>query len=137
VVSYLDVLLGKVQAAERVAVIGAGGIGFDVAEFLVHDGLPTSLDLPRWQAEWGWMRPSKPAARCCRPSRSGGAQVWLLQRSRQARRAAGQDHRLDPPRHAEGQGRADARRRRVPGLDDAGLRIRVDGAEQVLPPARW
>ena len=36
VVSYLDVLTGKVKVGERVAVIGAGGIGFDVAEYLVH-----------------------------------------------------------------------------------------------------
>ena len=38
VVSYLDVLTGKVKVGERVAVIGAGGIGFDVAEYLVHHG---------------------------------------------------------------------------------------------------
>jgi 2,4-dienoyl-CoA reductase (NADPH2) len=46
VLSYIDVLRthGK-PVGERVAIIGAGGIGFDVAEFLVHDGHSTTLDL--------------------------------------------------------------------------------------------
>jgi hypothetical protein len=37
VVSYIDILTGKVTAGKRVAVIGAGGIGFDIADFLTHD----------------------------------------------------------------------------------------------------
>ena len=37
VVSYIDVLKGNVKVGKRVAIIGAGGIGFDVAEFLIHD----------------------------------------------------------------------------------------------------
>jgi 2,4-dienoyl-CoA reductase (NADPH2) len=36
-----------------VAVIGAGGIGFDVSEHLVHDGDSTTLNLPEWMVEWG------------------------------------------------------------------------------------
>ena len=38
VVSYIDVLKGDVEMGDTIAIIGAGGIGFDVAEFLVHDG---------------------------------------------------------------------------------------------------
>ena len=41
------------RAGERVAIIGAGGIGFDMAEFLVHEGHSPTLDLPAWLAEWG------------------------------------------------------------------------------------
>ncbi|GAA0745595.1 FAD-dependent oxidoreductase [Ideonella azotifigens] len=57
VLRYLDVLQGA-AVGERVAVIGAGGIGFDVAEFLVHDGHSSTLDLPAWQAEWGVTDPA-------------------------------------------------------------------------------
>lgn len=53
VVSYLDVLRGRVTAADKVAIIGAGGIGFDVGEFLTHAGESTALDPARWMAEWG------------------------------------------------------------------------------------
>ncbi|TCS60426.1 2,4-dienoyl-CoA reductase (NADPH2) [Primorskyibacter sedentarius] len=51
VLSYIDVLRGAPVGA-RVAVIGAGGIGFDVAEFLVTVDSPTT-DLPEWMREWG------------------------------------------------------------------------------------
>ena len=54
VVSYLDVLQRKVVLGKRVAIIGAGGIGFDIGEFLLHDpahALP--LSVPQWCAEWG------------------------------------------------------------------------------------
>src|SRR3546814_5106212 len=80
--SDLDVLSGRVTPGARVAIIGAGGIGFDVAEFLVHHGQSPTLDTSRWLAEWGvatnfegrgGLAPPKPEA----PAR----QVWLLQRS--------------------------------------------------------
>jgi 2,4-dienoyl-CoA reductase (NADPH2) len=54
VVTYLDVLQRKEVLGQRVAIIGAGGIGFDVAEFLLHDpavALPVSID--HWCREWG------------------------------------------------------------------------------------
>jgi 2,4-dienoyl-CoA reductase (NADPH2) len=54
VLSYLDVLEHKAAVGKRVAIIGAGGIGFDVAEYLLHDpavALPLALDA--WAAEWG------------------------------------------------------------------------------------
>jgi len=53
VCSYIDILTGKVVAGDRVAVIGAGGIGFDVSEYLVHEGESTTLNRARWQQEWG------------------------------------------------------------------------------------
>ncbi len=58
VLSYIDVLRHHKPVGKRVAVIGAGGIGFDVAEFLVSDGHSTTLDLPAWQAEWGVTDPA-------------------------------------------------------------------------------
>jgi 2,4-dienoyl-CoA reductase (NADPH2) len=53
VLGYLDVLRHKAPVGKRVAVIGAGGIGFDVSEFLVHEGESLTESLPEWMAEWG------------------------------------------------------------------------------------
>lgn len=53
VYSYIDVLKGNAKIGNHVAVIGAGGIGFDVSEHLVHDGESTTLNLPEWMEEWG------------------------------------------------------------------------------------
>jgi len=53
VLSYVDVLRGKAKVGRRVAVVGAGGIGFDVSEFLVHEGESPTENLPLWRAEWG------------------------------------------------------------------------------------
>jgi 2,4-dienoyl-CoA reductase (NADPH2) len=57
VLSYIDVLRGKAPVGDRVAIIGAGGIGFDVAEFLVTDDSPTA-DLDAWMEEWGVADPA-------------------------------------------------------------------------------
>ncbi|WP_099298385.1 NADPH-dependent 2,4-dienoyl-CoA reductase [Corynebacterium dentalis] len=52
VVTYAQLLSGEKTAGDKVAVIGAGGIGVDVSEFLAYDKSPT-LDLEEWQREWG------------------------------------------------------------------------------------
>ena len=53
VVGYLDVLRDKCAVGKTVALIGAGGIGFDVAEYLLHAGTSPSLDQAKFFAEWG------------------------------------------------------------------------------------
>ncbi len=55
VMTYVDLLLHGRAAGARVAIIGAGGIGFDVAEFLGHDAshAPASQDIPAFMKEWG------------------------------------------------------------------------------------
>ncbi len=86
VLSYVDVLRGKAPVGKSVAVIGAGGIGFDVSEFLLEEGHSPTTDLPLWMKEWGVTDPAdhrsglapegpQPAA----PAR----QVTLLQRKAQ------------------------------------------------------
>ena len=45
VVSYIDVIKGNVPVGKTVAVMGAGGIGFDVSEFILHEGKSAALDL--------------------------------------------------------------------------------------------
>ncbi|QTN37497.1 NADPH-dependent 2,4-dienoyl-CoA reductase [Cognatishimia activa] len=59
VLGYLDVLKHKKPVGKRVAVIGAGGIGFDVSEFLVHEGESLTEDLPAWMKEWGVTDPGE------------------------------------------------------------------------------
>ncbi|QKO21684.1 NADPH-dependent 2,4-dienoyl-CoA reductase [Rhodoferax sp. BAB1] len=83
VLSYIDVLRHKKPVGQKVAIIGAGGIGFDVAEFLVSEGHSTTVDLPSWLAEWGVTDPAQQRGGL---SAEGpqvgppGRQVTLLQR---------------------------------------------------------
>ena len=53
VIGYLDALLERKPVGQRVAVIGAGGIGFDVSEFIVHKGASPSLNTEHFMKEWG------------------------------------------------------------------------------------
>ena len=53
VVSYLDVIRDKCKVGQTVALIGAGGIGFDVAEYLMHEGESPSLEKDKFFSEWG------------------------------------------------------------------------------------
>ena len=83
VLSYVDVLRKRAPVGKRVAIVGAGGIGFDVAEFLLHDGHSPTLDLDEWLAEWGVVDPSE-ARGGVSPERSQRTpprrEVTLLQR---------------------------------------------------------
>ncbi|MBI2746915.1 MAG: NADPH-dependent 2,4-dienoyl-CoA reductase [Burkholderiales bacterium] len=83
VLSYIDVLRRKLPVGRRVAIVGAGGIGFDVAEFLVSEGHSTTVDLPAWLAEWGVTDPAQQRGGLSAegPQVSPpGRQVTLLQR---------------------------------------------------------
>ena len=53
VLSYLDVLKERKPVGQRVAIIGAGGIGFDTAEFLSHEGESGSINPEKFYDEWG------------------------------------------------------------------------------------
>ncbi|MFA9218068.1 MAG: FAD-dependent oxidoreductase [Sphingomonadaceae bacterium] len=82
VLSYLDVLQRKVAVGKRVAIIGAGGIGFDVGEYLLHDTrhpLPLALDV--WAREWGVDMQGDAAGGLVGPSAPEPVrQLYLLQR---------------------------------------------------------
>ena len=81
VLSYIDVLARKAEVGKRVALIGAGGIGFDVAEYLVHQGHSPTLDLAEWMKEWGVGDPAKVRGGVIRPQPTAPArEVFLLQR---------------------------------------------------------
>ena len=135
VVSYLDVLQGRVVPGAKVAIVGAGGIGFDVAEFLaVPAGESPTLDASRWMAEWG-VDPAFAAAGGLAPARPEAAarQLWLLQRSpgkpgARLGKTSGWVHRAT----------LKAKGVRMLGgveyvaVDDEGFHVRVDGTDQVL-----
>mgnify|MGYP000330184171 FL=1 len=53
VLSYIDVIVDKKPVGNKVAIIGAGGIGFDVSEYLSHSGESTSQNIPAFMKEWG------------------------------------------------------------------------------------
>ncbi len=81
VISYVDLLLRRQPAGQRVAVIGAGGIGFDVSEYLVNEGHSTTLDTAAWLREWGVADPAVARGGLGRPQITPPArQVYLLQR---------------------------------------------------------
>jgi len=134
VVSYLDVLLGRVKAADKVAIIGAGGIGFDVGEFLVHGGPSPALDPARWMAEWGVDTSFESRGALAKPQPEAPARkVWLLQRSpgkpgAKLGKTTGWIHRAT----LKAKGVKMLGGVEYLGVDDAGLRIRVDGQEQLL-----
>jgi 2,4-dienoyl-CoA reductase (NADPH2) len=73
VLSYAEAIMGT-PVGKTVAVVGAGGVGFDVSEFLVTDESPT-LNLKEWKAEWGAADPQEVPAP---PAR----EVYLLQRTK-------------------------------------------------------
>ncbi len=139
VVSYLDVLTGRVEIGKRAAIIGAGGIGFDVAEFLSlavrpDDGRQPVLDPQRWMAEWG-IDPAFASRGGLAPARPEPSvrELWLLQRSSgkpgaRLGKTTGWIHRAT----LKGKGVKMLGGVEYLGVDDTGLRIRVEGAEQTL-----
>ena len=137
VLSYVDVLRHKKKVGQRVAIVGAGGIGFDVAEYITHPAaVATSLDRKAFLNEWGvdmgyhfpgGLAQSRPAVP------SSGRQVYLLQRK--------------PTKMGETLGkttgwihRTTLKQRQVimingvtyDKIDDAGLHITFKGAREVL-----
>jgi len=101
VLSYAEAILGK-PVGDRVAVVGAGGIGFDVSEFLVTGSSPESsptLNLKEWKAEWGAADPKEARGALTTPIPLPPArEVYLLQRTngpqgRQLGKTSGWVHR--------------------------------------------
>jgi 2,4-dienoyl-CoA reductase (NADPH2) len=82
VLNYLDVLRDKKHVGKKVAVIGAGGIGFDVSEYLVHQGQSTSLNVKEFLKEWGVDENYQDGGALMKASPEPPArEVYLLQRT--------------------------------------------------------
>ena len=135
VCTYVDVITGKVNVGRSAALIGAGGIGFDVAEFLVQDAPSPTLDIPRWFAEWGVRPDFEGPGGLTRPHvEPSPRKLWLLQRSggkpgAKLGKTTGWIHRST----LKSKGVVALANVEYLGVDDAGLRIRVAGVEQLLP----
>lgn len=85
VLSYIDVLAHKAPVGQKVVIVGAGGIGFDVAEYLAEAGAEhghsLTLDAPAWRREWGVADPSAVRGGVVRPQPAAPARnITLLQR---------------------------------------------------------
>ncbi|AVS70764.1 NADPH-dependent 2,4-dienoyl-CoA reductase [Paracidovorax avenae] len=134
VLNYLDVLRDGKPVGQRVAVIGAGGIGFDVSEFLTHAGESGAVAPARFYEEWGIDTTYAQPGGLGRPQVEPPARrVHLLQRKTtkvgdQLGKTTGWIHRtsLKARRVAMTSGASYDR------IDDAGLHVTVDGQPQVL-----
>lgn len=83
VMNYLDVLRDKKEVGKRVAIIGAGGIGFDTAEFLSHQGASTSLDKAAFAKEWGYDLTGQAEGGLIKPQMTPSPrEVFLVQRKK-------------------------------------------------------
>ena len=134
VMSYLDVLRDNNPVGKSVAVIGAGGIGFDVSEYLTHSGTSPSVDAPKFYAEWG-IDTGYAQAGGIQPAQvhASPRKVHLLQRKEskvgdQLGKTTGWIHRTSLKAKRVGM---------TPGvqyekIDDAGLHIRVGDQAQVI-----
>jgi 2,4-dienoyl-CoA reductase (NADPH2) len=135
VLSYLDVLAHNKPVGPRVAIIGAGGIGFDVAEFLAEHAPSPTTDIARWTREWGVDMQLAQRGGLQKPQPEPAArEIWLLQRS--AGRPGARLNKTTGWVH-----RATLKGKQVTMLGDVayerfdndGLRITVQGQPQVLP----
>ena len=135
VLSYVDVLAAHHPVGAKVAIIGAGGIGFDVAEYLVESPPSPATDIARWTRAWGVDMQLTQRGGLQKPAPEPPVrEVWLLQRSEgrlgaRLNKTTGWVHR------------ATLKSKRVNMLahavydrfDDAGLHISVAGTAQTLP----
>ena len=134
VLSYLDVLRDAKPVGKRVAIIGAGGIGFDVAEFLTHAGESPSLVPEKFFAEWGIDPEYRNRGGLTAPQPEPvPREVWLLQRKssklgKDLGKTTGWIHRTAlKHRGVKMVGGVEYRR-----IDDAGLHVTIGGEDRVL-----
>ncbi len=136
VISYIDAILGRAPVGARVAIMGAGGIGFDVAELVSHAGPSAALDRATFAREWGIDFENHPRGgvtgvqpQVARSERT----VYLLQRKpeavgRKLGRTTGWAHRMTLARRGV-QMQAGVEYLRI---DDAGLHTQVNGEARLF-----
>ena len=136
VVTYLEVLTGQVEVGKTVAILGAGGIGFDVAEFLTHDKPSLTLQPDKWNKEWGvdTAYRARGGLLADREIEASPRQVTMFQRktSKMGKglgKTTGWIHRA-ALKHKEVQMVTGASYSKI---DDQGLHVQINGNEQVYP----
>ena len=134
VVSYADLLAGRVQAGEQVVIIGMGGIGFDVALYLVGER-PATLVAGAFEAHWGITEaPEAPGGLAPPAAERAKHRITMMKRSltpfgHTLGRTTGWVHRAELGRHGV---------RMLKGvdyrcIDDAGVQISVEGSDVLVP----
>jgi 2,4-dienoyl-CoA reductase (NADPH2) len=133
--SYLDVLRDGKPVGKQVAVIGAGGIGFDVSEYLTHEGESGALNPEKFYAEWGIDTQYADRGGLRQPEvEMPPRKVWLLQRKSSKvgeglGKTTGWIHRTGLKARRVGMSSGVSYDR----IDDAGLHVTVEGEKKVLP----
>ncbi|TAN08018.1 MAG: FAD-binding protein [Rhodanobacteraceae bacterium] len=135
VLGYHDAIMGNKTIGKRVAIIGAGGIGFDVAEFLTQDPPSPTTDITRWTREWGVDTTLANRGGLDTPKVEASPRaVWLLQRT-----AGRPGKRLNKTTGWVHRAALKAKGVQMLGgvtyekIDDDGLHVTIDGKPQILP----
>ena len=134
VMGYRDAVMGRREIGKRVAIIGAGGIGFDVAEFLTQDAPSPTTDIARWTREWGVDTSLVHRGGLEKPEvEASPREVWLLQRTpgrpgKRLNKTTGWVHRAA----LKAKGVKMLGSVRYEKIDDAGLHVSIDGDPQTL-----
>ena len=136
VASYIDVILGLVEVGKRVAVMGAGGIGFDVSELIMHKGVSAAMDKQVFAREWGVDFENHPrggVTGVIPQVQAADREVFLLQRKttpvgRSLGKTTGWTHRMSlAKRGVQMINGVDYQK-----IDDEGLHILIEGQPQLL-----
>ncbi|WHZ20640.1 MAG: 2,4-dienoyl-CoA reductase [NADPH] [Rhodanobacteraceae bacterium] len=134
VLGYQDAVAGRRGIGQRVAIIGAGGIGFDVAELLTQDAPSPTTDIARWTREWGVDTTLAHRGGLDKPEvEPSPREVWLLQRTpgkpgKRLNKTTGWVHRAA----LKAKGVKMLGGVSYEKIDDAGLHISIDGKPQTL-----
>ena len=136
VVGYIDAIMGSRPIGQKVAIMGAGGIGFDVAELITHEGTSAALDIDKFAREWGidFQNHPRGGVTGVEPVVVGnGREVTLLQRKttpvgKGLGRTTGWTHRMTLQRRGV---------KMIAGveyvkIDDGGLHCTIGGTPTVL-----
>lgn len=137
VMGYIDAITGARPVGRKVALIGAGGIGFDVADLITHEGPSAALDVDVFAREWGidFKHHPRGGVTGVEPRvASAERQVWLLQRKdtpvgRGLGKTTGWTHRLTLNRR----GVQMLNSIEYVRIDDAGLHLNIAGQPETLP----
>ncbi len=135
VLSYIDVLWHDRPVGQKVAIVGAGGIGFDVAAFLTHGQSHPSLDVAAFAQEWGIDLSYRHRGGLVQPQPTPSPrEVWLMQRTpgklgQRLGKTTGWIHRLSL-RYKKVHMMGGVQYVRI---DDEGLHIVHQGASKVIP----
>jgi 2,4-dienoyl-CoA reductase (NADPH2) len=134
VVSYVDVINGTKTVGESVAIIGAGGIGFDMAEYLTHEGKSPSVNQERFNEEWGISKDKQSAGGLQQPHPHASPRTVIMMQRKEGKlgdglgKTTGWIHRTQL-KNKNVEMIADVRYDKI---DDQGLHVTVSDQKEML-----